>query len=93
MRFSVIRFSVLFAVLFLASSAYAGDPCAGRNPAYCQPAPGPIIVESVRVKPRGSITTTHDTIVSQDGRILLVIKGDDHTSSPSKVRRRRNYGR
>ena len=70
-----------FMLLFL-SPAKAEDPCAGRNPLYCAPQPGPVIVEKIRTKPSGSITTTTDTVISQDGRALVIIRGRDHNTRP-----------
>jgi len=73
--------------LLFATIATAEDPCAGRNPMFCAPAPGPIIVETIRVKPSGCMTTTHDTIVSRDGKILVVRKGRCYNSSATTPRR------
>jgi hypothetical protein len=39
---------------------------------------GPVIVDDVRVKRSGELATVHDTIVSQGGRVLLVVRGDPH---------------
>ena len=69
--------------LLFATVAFADDPCEGRNPKFCAPAPGPIIVESIRVKPSGCMTTTHDTVVTQDGKVLYVRKGQCHNSDVS----------
>jgi hypothetical protein len=88
----MIKLIVLIAGLLFAGVAIAEDPCEGRNPKYCTPQPGPIVVEKVRVRPSGSIATTHDTVISQDGRILAVIKGKLNQSGlDSKTREELGY--
>lgn len=39
---------------------------------------GPVIIDDVRVKRSGELATVHDTVVSQNGRVLLVVRGDPH---------------
>jgi hypothetical protein len=43
---------------------------------------GPVIVEDVRVRPSGSVFTTHDTVVRQGDRILMVVRGDRSSYGP-----------
>jgi|GEM_PF-886810 len=42
----------------------------------------PIVVEDVRVLPEGSVFTTHDTVVRQGDRILMVVRGDRQSYGP-----------
>ena len=47
---------------------------------------GPIIVEEVRVRRRGNITTVHDTVVRQGDEILMVVRPDNsHEASASDI--------
>ncbi|MGI9431608.1 MAG: DUF4124 domain-containing protein [Myxococcota bacterium] len=47
---------------------------------------GPIIVEEVRVRRPGQITTVHDTIVRQGDEILMIVAPDNsHEASPSDI--------
>lgn len=84
---------LIAALLLFATPVLAEDPCANRNPRYCQSNyQAPIIVEKVRVMPEGSIATTHDTIVRQGDRVLMVIKGkSNQTSIDHKTRRDLGY--
>jgi hypothetical protein len=41
-------------------------------------ADGPVVVESVRFRHRDEQATRHNTVISQGGRVLTVIKGDPH---------------
>ncbi len=43
---------------------------------------GPVVVEDVRVRPDGSVFTTHDTVVRQGDRILMVVRGDRESWGP-----------
>jgi len=43
---------------------------------------GPVVVEDVRVRPKGSVFTTHDTVVRQGDRILMVVRGDRQSYGP-----------
>jgi hypothetical protein len=45
-------------------------------------ASAPVVVEDVRVRPDGSVFTTHDTVVRQGDRILMVVKGNRQTWGP-----------
>jgi hypothetical protein len=42
------------------------------------PDEAPVIVDDVRVRRSGEIATVHDTIISQGGRVLMVVRGDPH---------------
>ncbi|MDH3687625.1 MAG: hypothetical protein OEP95_15440, partial [Myxococcales bacterium] len=55
-------------------------------------ADGPIIVEEVRVRRPGQITTVHDTIVRQGDEILMIVAPDNsHEASPSDITDERFY--
>ncbi len=41
----------------------------------------PVVVETVRVRSSGQMATRHDTVVSQGGRTLLVVKGRQHAEN------------
>jgi hypothetical protein len=43
---------------------------------------GPVVVEDVRVRPQGSVFTTHDTVVRQGDKILMVVRGDRQSFGP-----------
>jgi hypothetical protein len=43
----------------------------------------PVVVQDVRVRRPDSIFTSTDTVVSQDGKVLLVVRGDRHSQNPS----------
>src|SRR5574338_374080 len=45
-------------------------------------AAAPVVVEDVRVRPDGSVFTTHDTVVRQGGRVLMVVRGDRQSYGP-----------
>lgn len=38
----------------------------------------PVIVEDVRVRRNGSAFTVHDTVIRQGGKVLMVVRGDQH---------------
>lgn len=38
----------------------------------------PVIVEDVRVRRDGSAFTVHDTVIRQGGKVLMVVRGDQH---------------
>ena len=38
----------------------------------------PVIVEDVRVRRSGSAFTVHDTVIRQGGKVLMVVRGDQH---------------
>ena len=38
----------------------------------------PVIVEDVRVRRGGTAFTVHDTVIRQGGRVLMVVRGDQH---------------
>jgi hypothetical protein len=40
-------------------------------------------VQDVRVRQPGTVFTSTDTVISQDGRVLLVVRGDRHSQNPS----------
>lgn len=82
---------ILLLSLAINAAAYASDPCSGKNPLFCRPAPGPIIIEQVRVKPEGSLTTRTDRVISRDGETLMVIKGKDHNWNIGDVKDEPNY--
>jgi hypothetical protein len=44
---------------------------------------GPVVVQDVRVRRPGSAFTSTDTVITQDGRVLLVLRGDRHWANPS----------
>ena len=44
---------------------------------------GPVVIQDVRVRRPGSAFTTTDTVITQDGRVLLVVRGDRHSQNPS----------
>jgi hypothetical protein len=44
---------------------------------------GPVVVQDVRVLRPDSIFTSTDTVISQDGKVLLVVRGDRHSQNPS----------
>ena len=53
---------------------------------------GPIIVEQVRVRRPGQITTVHDTIVRQGDEVLMIVAPDNsHEASPSDITDERFY--
>lgn len=79
---------VLTFLLFLPLPAGAEDPCAGRNPRFCPPAPAPVICGYERVKPRGSLATTHDYVCRQGDRVLFVRKGRQNHYNINDVRER-----
>jgi hypothetical protein len=43
----------------------------------------PVVVQDVRELRPDSIFTSTDTVVSQDGKVLLVVRGDRHSQNPS----------
>jgi hypothetical protein len=43
----------------------------------------PVVVQDVRVLRPDSIFTSTDTVVSQDGKVLFVVRGDRHSQNPS----------
>ena len=43
----------------------------------------PVVVQDVRVRRPDSIFTSTDTVVSQGGKVLLVVRGDRHSQNPS----------
>lgn len=43
----------------------------------------PVVVQDVRVRQPGSAFTSTDTVISQDGRVLLVVRGERHSQNPS----------
>lgn len=45
---------------------------------------GPLVVEEVRVKPKGHVRTTHDTVVRRGDEVLLVIREDRHQARPGE---------
>jgi hypothetical protein len=44
---------------------------------------GPVVVQDVRVRRPGSAFTSTDTVITQDGRVVLVVRGDRHSQNPS----------
>jgi hypothetical protein len=44
---------------------------------------GPVVIQDVRVRRPGSAFTTTDTVITQDGRVMLVVRGDRHSQNPS----------
>lgn len=44
---------------------------------------GPVVVQDVRVRRPHSVFTSTDTVITQDGRVLLVVRGDRHSANPS----------
>jgi hypothetical protein len=38
----------------------------------------PVVVEDVRVRRNGSAFTVHDTVIRQGGRVIMVVRGDQH---------------
>jgi hypothetical protein len=55
-------------------------------------ADGPVVVEQVRVRRPGQITTVHDTIVRQGDKILMVVAPDNsHEASASDITDERVY--
>jgi hypothetical protein len=58
-----------------------GDDLALRVPT--NPNAAPVVVQDVRVRRPDSIFTSTDTVVSQDGKVLLVVRGDRHSQNPS----------
>jgi len=88
----MIRLLLLLPMLLVPLSANAEDPCAGRNPLYCRPVkePAPIICGYERVKPEGSIATTHDFICRQNGVVISVRLGKDNNWNINDVKTR-NY--
>jgi hypothetical protein len=44
---------------------------------------GPTVIQDVRVRRPGSAFTTTDKVITQDGRVLLVVRGDRHSQNPS----------
>ena len=59
-----------------------GDDLTVRVPASDADA-APVVVQDVRVRRPDSIFTSTDTVVSQDGKVLLVVRGDRHSQNPS----------
>ncbi len=43
----------------------------------------PVVIQDVRVRRPGSAFTSTDTVITQDGRIMLVVRGDRHSQNPS----------
>lgn len=43
----------------------------------------PVVIQDVRVRRPGSAFTTTDTVITQDGRVMLVVRGDRHSQNPS----------
>jgi hypothetical protein len=58
-----------------------GDDLTVRVPGGTDGAP--VVVQDVRVLRPDSIFTSTDTVVSQDGKVLLVVRGDRHSQNPS----------
>jgi hypothetical protein len=54
----------------------------GRNLSVAVPdtaeGEAPVVVDDVRVRQPGSVFTVHDTVISQGGRVLMVVRGDKH---------------
>jgi hypothetical protein len=67
-----------------ATEAYVrvGDDLTVKVPAGADGA-APVVVQDVRVRQPGSVFTSTDTVISQDGRVLLVVRGDRHSQNPS----------
>lgn len=66
------------------SEAYVrvGDDLTVKVPAGAA-GDAPVVVQDVRVRQPGSVFTSTDTVISQDGRVLLVVRGDRHSQNPS----------
>lgn len=43
----------------------------------------PVVIQDVRVRRPGSAFTSTDTVITQDGRVMLVVRGDRHSQNPS----------
>jgi hypothetical protein len=44
---------------------------------------GPVVIQDVRVRRPGTPFTSTDTVITQDGKVLLVVRGDRHSQNPS----------
>jgi hypothetical protein len=66
------------------SEAYVrvGDDLTVKVPAG-EEGMAPVVVQDVRVRQPGTVFTSTDTVISQDGRVLLVVRGDRHSQNPS----------
>jgi hypothetical protein len=60
----------------------AGDGLTVSVP-NASPGEGPVVVQDVRVRRPGTAFTSTDTVITQDGRVLLVLRGDRHSQNPS----------
>ena len=71
------------------SPAFGDDPCAGRNPRFCHAVDTqPIVCGYIRVRPEGSIATTHDYVCRQGDHIISVRQGRDHNYNIDDVKER-----
>lgn len=43
----------------------------------------PVVVQDIRIRRPDTIFTSTDTVVSQDGKVLLVVRGDRHSQNPT----------
>ncbi|MCG8588152.1 MAG: hypothetical protein MJE66_02595 [Proteobacteria bacterium] len=51
----------------------------------------PIVIEKVRVRPKGKITTRHDQVIRQGDRVLLILKGRGRDTNVNHDIRREDY--